>query len=52
MDFPAMTFSLYFMGYENIDDIPTDETEKARWMFRRRGCLELTQYVYLFYYCY
>ncbi|XP_014661998.1 PREDICTED: lactoylglutathione lyase-like [Priapulus caudatus] len=43
MDFPEMTFSLYFMGYEKASDIPADVgIERARWMFHRKGCLELT----------
>ena len=25
LDFPAMTFSLYFLGFESEDDIPKDE---------------------------
>ncbi|XP_062508174.1 lactoylglutathione lyase-like [Corticium candelabrum] len=42
LDFPSMKFSLYFMGYENVDDIPTDETERTRWCFNRPATVELT----------
>ncbi len=42
LDFPSMKFSLYFMGYENAEDIPRDEKERMRWVFTRRATLELT----------
>jgi len=42
LDFPTMKFSLYFLGYEAAEDIPTDEAERTRWMFSRKACLELT----------
>ena len=38
-----MKFSLYFMGYEKAEDIPSDEKERARWMFRQKATIELTQ---------
>ena len=40
-----MKFSLYFLGYENAEDIPKDETEQTRWMFSRKATIELTQFV-------
>ena len=43
LDFPAMKFSLYFMGYEPAEDIPQDETERTRWTFSRKATVELTQ---------
>ncbi len=43
LDFPAMTFSLYFMGYEDEKDIPKDEAERKKWTFTRKATLELTQ---------
>lgn len=43
-DFPSMKFSLYFMGYEDAADIPSDEGERSKWLFSRRATLELTQY--------
>lgn len=41
-DFADMKFSLYFLGYADPDEIPDDPVERARWMFSRPGCLELT----------
>lgn len=41
-DFPTMSFSLYFMGYENPEDIPKDRTERTKWMFTRKATIELT----------
>lgn len=43
LDFPSMNFSLYFMGYEKAEDIPTDDKERTRWMFSRKATVELTQ---------
>lgn len=40
-DFPAMKFSLYFMGYPT-GPIPTDPAERARWVFEQPALLELT----------
>ncbi|CAL1540378.1 unnamed protein product [Lymnaea stagnalis] len=42
LDFPAMDFSLYFMGYENPDDVPSDPKERAKFCFSRKATLELT----------
>jgi len=42
LDFPSMSFSLYFMGYEKEEDIPKDEKERTLWMFSRKATLELT----------
>lgn len=42
LDFPSMKFTLYFMGYEKKEDIPSDETERTRWMFTRKATIELT----------
>merc|ERR1719244_948676 len=42
LDFPAMKFSLYFMGYEPAEDIPSDETERTSWCFSRKATVELT----------
>jgi len=38
-----MKFSVYFMGYESIEDIPEDEAEKTKFMLTRRATIELTQ---------
>jgi lactoylglutathione lyase len=43
MDFPGMKFSLYFMGYDQKENIPTDENEKTRYCFSQKATLELTQ---------
>lgn len=45
LDFPSMKFSLYFMGFENVDEIPKDFEERQRWAFSRKATIELTQYV-------
>lgn len=40
-DFPAMKFSLYFMGY--IDEPgPQDRASRIEWVFNQPGLLELT----------
>jgi len=41
-DFPPMEFSLYFLGYENPDDVPSEPAEQAKWVFSRPALLELT----------
>ena len=42
LDFPAMKFSLYFLAYEDKNDIPKDKSEKTAWTFSRKATLELT----------
>jgi len=42
LDFPEMKFSLFFMGYENAEDIPQDEKERTRWTLSRKATIELT----------
>ena len=42
LDFPSMKFSLYFMGFEDKNDIPGDENERTEWAFSRKATLELT----------
>lgn len=42
-DFPEAKFSLYFMGYENETDIPSNNTERSQWAMSRKATLELTQ---------
>ncbi|XP_061725983.1 lactoylglutathione lyase [Cydia pomonella] len=42
LDFPAMKFSLYFMGYENPADVPQDEAKRLTWATTRKATLELT----------
>jgi lactoylglutathione lyase len=43
LDFPEMKFSLYFMGYEKAEDIPSDLSTHTEWTFSRKATLELTQ---------
>lgn len=40
-DFPAMEFSLYFMGYHD-GPIPEDDAARAKWVFEQPALLELT----------
>jgi lactoylglutathione lyase len=40
-DFPAMKFSLYFMGYPQ-SDIPVDRDERVQWVFEQPALLEFT----------
>lgn len=42
LDFPEMKFSLYFMGYEPAQDIPSDPAERIQWTFTRKATIELT----------
>ncbi|KAM9860714.1 lactoylglutathione lyase-like isoform 2-T2 [Aulostomus maculatus] len=41
-DFPAMRFSLFFLGYEDKREIPSDVKDRTSWTFSRRATLELT----------
>lgn len=42
-DFPSMRFSLFFLGYEDKKEIPTDVADRTAWTFSRTATLELTQ---------
>lgn len=44
LDFPAMEFSLYFLGYlrESDDPVPDEPTDRAAYAFRQKAMLELT----------
>uniref|UniRef100_A0A1B6BWJ1 Lactoylglutathione lyase n=1 Tax=Clastoptera arizonana TaxID=38151 RepID=A0A1B6BWJ1_9HEMI len=42
LDFPEMKFSLYFMGYEKGEDIPTDYKDRTAWAMSRKATIELT----------
>nr|XP_020009885.1 lactoylglutathione lyase isoform X1 [Castor canadensis] len=42
LDFPSMKFSLYFLAYEDKNDIPKDKSERTAWTFSRKATLELT----------
>uniref|UniRef100_A0A3Q1G8Z5 lactoylglutathione lyase n=1 Tax=Acanthochromis polyacanthus TaxID=80966 RepID=A0A3Q1G8Z5_9TELE len=39
-DFPSIYFSLFFLGYEDKKEIPTDVKEKTFWTFSRRATTE------------
>eukprot|EP00250_Pteridium_aquilinum_P017966 c23871_g1_i3 orf=114-878(+) len=41
-DFPDVKFSLYFMGYESVEDAPNDPVERTVWAFKCKATLELT----------
>ena len=40
-DFPAMKFSLYFLGYP-ASAVPTDPAARVKWVFEQQALLELT----------
>lgn len=42
LDFPSMKFSLYFLGFENLKEAPTDPKERTVWTFKRKATIELT----------
>lgn len=43
LDIPPMKFTVYFMGYEKAEEKPKDDQELIKWVFSRRGTIELTQ---------
>lgn len=43
LDFPDGKFSIYYMGYENAAEIPTNDKERSKWAMTRKATLELTQ---------
>lgn len=42
IDFSAMRFSHYFLGYENKSEIPADIKERTAWTYSRSATIELT----------
>nr|XP_054759540.1 lactoylglutathione lyase-like [Lytechinus pictus] len=42
LDFPSMSFTLFFMGFADEADIPKDEKERIKWTFMQPGTIELT----------
>lgn len=36
-------FTLYFLGYEDADDIPIDVEDRAEWAMTREGTVQLQQ---------
>jgi lactoylglutathione lyase len=43
-DFPTMSFSLYFLGYDNsfVTPMPESREERVMWLFAQPALLELT----------
>ncbi|KAK9676610.1 hypothetical protein RND81_11G088400 [Saponaria officinalis] len=42
LDFPEMKFSLYFMGYEDLQSAPSDPVDRTVWTFSKKATIELT----------
>ncbi|XP_059212698.1 lactoylglutathione lyase-like [Centropristis striata] len=42
IDFPKMRFTLYFLGFEDKADIPSNVIDRTAWTFSRRATIELT----------
>ncbi|MCL4133604.1 UNVERIFIED_CONTAM: hypothetical protein GTU68_045548 [Idotea baltica] len=42
LDFPEMKFSLYFLGFEDVANIPKEASERTKWCFSQKATLELT----------
>ncbi|XP_041353268.1 lactoylglutathione lyase-like [Gigantopelta aegis] len=42
IDMPSMKFTVYFIGYDQPENIPTDENEKTIYCFMQKATLELT----------
>ncbi len=42
LDFPDMKFTLYFLGFHEAGDIPSNRKERVAWMFKQPATLELT----------
>lgn len=47
LDFPEAKFSLYFLGYEKPDNVPTSsQSDRTKWAMSRKATVELTQLVF------
>ncbi|XVF05740.1 hypothetical protein REPUB_Repub05bG0198200 [Reevesia pubescens] len=42
IDFPELKFSLYFLGYEDVSQAPSDPIDRTVWTFGRPATIELT----------
>lgn len=45
LHFAEWEFSLYFVGYCDPADIPSDPKERTRWCFQQASCLVLLRMV-------
>jgi hypothetical protein len=44
LDFADMSFSLYFMGYADPNDVPVDPVQRQIWALSQPATVELTQF--------
>lgn len=42
IDIAPLKFTLYFVGYESPNDIPSDNVERTKWALSRKATIELT----------
>ncbi|KAK2433880.1 glyoxalase/bleomycin resistance protein/dioxygenase superfamily protein [Trifolium repens] len=42
LDFPELKFSLYFMGYEDTSEAPSNPVDRTVWTFAQKATIELT----------
>ncbi|GAU45452.1 hypothetical protein TSUD_107440 [Trifolium subterraneum] len=42
LDFPESKFSLYFMGYEDTSEAPSNPVDRTVWTFAQKATIELT----------
>jgi len=42
LDVPSMKFTIFFMGYEDIKNVPSDEKQRSVWALSRPATIELT----------
>lgn len=45
IDVTPLKFTVYFMGFEDVKDIPSDKDERIVWALTRKATIELTQLV-------
>jgi len=42
LDVPSMKFTIFFLGYEDVKNVPSDEKERSVWALSRPATIELT----------